>query len=260
MNLDKFVQDLARDAGRIQKDAFHTSYSWRSKSHRGDIVTEVDEACEKLIIDRIRATYPDDPILSEEAGAIGVEADRPVWVIDPLDGTRNFKMGIPFFCCSVALVRQGKAEIGAVYDPVHDEMFFARRGGGAFLNGEQISVADWDTLEDALISVSWVRRNVDRHHFLSYIDKLSKDTSYFRRFGAAALVACYVACGRIHAYLQGGLHPWDVAAAVLILEEAGGVVTDFSGGAIDLRDRQIEVVMANPRLHGLLVGEVLRQR
>jgi len=256
MGLDEFIQSAARDAGRIQKDAFGTSYAWREKSGRGDIVTEVDEACEKLIIDRIRREYPDDPILSEEAGAIGIEEDRPVWVIDPLDGTRNYALGIPCFCVSIAVVRQGVPEVGAIYDPIHDEMFAARRGGGAFLNGEPMRVSDWDTLEDAMISVAWVRSKVHSARYLRIIERLSKHTSYFRRIGSAALVAAYVACGRFHAYLQGGLHPWDIAAAAVLVEEAGGLITDFEGHPIDLRHPSIEMVTANPELHAMLLDEV----
>ncbi len=257
MTLDQFVQDLARDAGRIQNDAFHKPHTSRVKTGRGDIVTEVDEACEKLIIDRIRLHYPGYPILSEESGAIGVEEDRPVWVIDPLDGTRNYSMGIPSFCCSIGLVRQGVPEVGAIYDCVHDEMFFARRGSGAFLNGERITVAEWDSLEDAVVSVAWVRTKTKRQRFLGCIETLSRYTSYFRRFGSAALVASYVACGRIHAYMQGGLSPWDMAAAVLIVEEAGGCVTDLTGQPIDIRNPKIEVAMANPVLHDRLLRDVV---
>jgi myo-inositol-1(or 4)-monophosphatase len=258
MAIDDFIRNMAIDAGSIQREAFHKVKTWRTKTGRGDIVTEVDLACEKLILDRIRSEYPSDPILSEEAGAIGVEEDRPVWVIDPLDGTRNYMAGIPFFCVSIGLVRQGVAEVGAVYDPIHDEMFFARRGGGAFLNGEPIAVSEEHSLEDAIISVAWVRSKVDRHRFMRYIEQLSKETSYFRRFGSAALVSCYVACGRIHAYLQGGLNPWDMAAATLIIEEAGGRITDFSGCPIDLRNKHLDVVAANAKMQSLLMEEVTR--
>lgn len=260
MNLDDFIQDIARDAGRIQKDTYHKVKNWNTKSGRGDIVTEVDLACEKLIIDRIRQQYPSDPILSEEAGALGTEEDRPVWVIDPLDGTRNYMAGIPFFCVSIGLVRKGVAELGVVYDPIHDEMFFGRRGEGAFLNGEPIRVSEEDSLEDCIVSVAWVRSRVDGHRFTRVVERLSKETSYFRRLGSAALATCYVACGRVHAYLQGGLSPWDVAAGFMLIEEAGGMVTDFDGKPIDLRRKNIEVVTANPKLHCLLMDEVMRRQ
>lgn len=256
MLLDNFIQDTARDAGQIQKDTYHKVKSWRTKSGRGDIVTEVDLACEKLIIQRIKDEYPSDAILSEEVGRIGPESDGPVWVIDPLDGTRNYMAGIPFFCVSIGLVRQGVAEVGAVYDPIHDEMFFARRGAGAFLNGEPINVADDGEIEDAIISVAWVKRKASRERFVRYVDRLAGQTSYFRRLGSAALVSCYVACGRIGAYLQAGLNPWDMAAGTVIIEEAGGAVTDFDGSHVDLRDSNIEIVTAGPKLHSIIMREI----
>ncbi len=260
MSIGQFMQDIARDAGQIQRETYHKVKDWRTKSGRGDIVTEVDLACEKLIIERIRQQYPSDPILSEEAGALGLEEDRPVWVIDPLDGTRNYMAGIPFFCVSIGLVRKGVAELGVVYDPTHDEMFYARLGEGAFLNGESIRVSDECCLEDCIISVAWVKRKVDHEQFTHFIDRLGRETSYFRRFGSAALAACYVACGRVHAYLQGGLNPWDMAAGVCLIQEAGGLVTDFHGAPIDLRKKKIEIVTANPELHSALMDEIMRRR
>ncbi len=256
MLLDNFIQDVAREAGQIQKDAYHKVKSWRTKSGRGDIVTEVDLACEKLIIQRIKDEYPSDAILSEEAGAIGQESDGPVWVIDPLDGTRNYMAGIPFFCVSIGLVRNGVAELGAIYDSIHDEMFFAHRGGGAFLNGEPISVADDGELEDVLVSIAWVKRKASRERFVRYIDRLAGQTSYFRRLGSAALVSCYVACGRIGAYLQAGLNPWDMAAGTVIIEEAGGCVTDFDGEPVDLRNPNIEIITAGPKLHSVIMRQI----
>lgn len=261
MELDAFIQDVARGAGQILMDWYHSEKTWHAKADRGDIVTEVDEQSEKYVIGRIQKVFPDDNILSEEAGSLGEAAeDRRTWVIDPLDGTRNYMMGIPFFCVSIGVVRGGVAEAGAVYDPMHNEMFFARRGEGATLNGELICVSAEQDLEDSIISVSWVRRKADRTDFVRYIEELSRDTSYFRRFGSAALVMCYVACGRIHAYMQAGLNPWDVAAGSVILEEAGGKITDFAGKPIDLRQKRIEIVTANQGLHSLIMDKVIGRR
>lgn len=250
------MQEIARAAGRIQIEGYNRDKSFRSKDGGGDIVTEIDLACEKLIISRIKEEYPDDDILSEEAGSIALGGDRRMWIIDPLDGTRNYMQHIPFFCVSIAVTRGGVPEAGVVYDAIHDEIFAAERGKGATLNGQPISVADVDRIEDALVSVSWVRRKCDGKRFVSYIDMLSNETSYFRRFGAAALVMCYIACGRVHTYLQGGLCPWDVAAASLIIEEAGGIVTDFDGKPLDLRKPKIEVLTGNKILHGVMMQRV----
>jgi len=128
--LDQFIQDIARGAGRIQMDRRNAFGRARSKSGKGDFVTEVDEACERYLIDAIRIERPNASILSEESGASGSQDAEEVWIMDPLDGTRNYVEGIPFFCVSVGMVRSGRVEAGAIYDPVHDEMFYARRGGG----------------------------------------------------------------------------------------------------------------------------------
>ena len=260
MHLDDFIQNLARSAGRIVKRKTKSPKTWRAKSSRGDIVTEVDEEVEQYIIRRIRRACPGDRILTEESGAVGSwhADDRPIWVVDPLDGTRNYVMGVPFFCVSIALTRNGVSELGAIYDPVHDEMFFARKGGGAHLNGTPIQVSQEESLEDSVISVSWVKRRADRTKFVDYIDGLSRDTSYFRRFGSAALVMAYVACGRVHGYIQGGLNPWDAAAGAVMIEESAGLVTDFGGDPVDLRNENIEVVAANPKLHSILLNQVVR--
>lgn len=249
LQVEDFIKDLALGAGRIIKEKYHDVKKWRAKSDPGDIVTEVDEASEKYIIDRIKAAFPNDHILAEESGALGGKNDGRVWIIDPLDGTRNYMTGIPFFCVSIALTVNGEPEVGAIYDPIHDEMFFAKKGGGAYLNGEPISVCGMNSLDESLISVSWVNRKADRKAFIDYIDRISLKTSYFRRLGSAALVMSYVACGRLHAYMQAGLCPWDVAAGIVIIQEAGGLVTDFQGRPIDLHNGELEVLTANPALH-----------
>ena len=255
MQLDDFIQDVARGAGEIIKSKYHITKTWRAKTSRGDIVTEVDEESERYILGRLCGEYPEYAVLSEESGASG--EGETAWVVDPLDGTRNYMMGIPFFCVSIGLSKNGRAEAGAIYDPIHDEMFYSRRGAGAFMNGVPIVVSKETSVEDCVISVSWVKHKVNRTRFIEYIEDLSKDTSYFRRFGSAALVMAYVACGRLHGYMQGGLHPWDVAAGVCLIEEAGGVVTDFEGNPIDLRCKDIEMVTANPALHSILINEVI---
>ena len=257
MEIGEFVQDVARGAGEIIRSRFHLTKTWRTKTNRGDIVTETDTDSEKYIIDRLNAEYPQYCVLSEESGASGTGDCDTRWVVDPLDGTRNFAMGIPFFCVSIGLSLGGRAQLGAIYDPIHDEMFYSSRGEGAFLNGQPIAVSKETSVEDCIISVSWVKHKVDRIKFIEYIEELSRDTSYFRRFGAAALVMSYVACGRVDGYLQGGLHPWDVAAGVCLIEEAGGVVTDFDGQPVDLRCQDIEIVMGNPDLHSILLNDVI---
>jgi myo-inositol-1(or 4)-monophosphatase len=262
VNMDRlgdFIQDIARGAGRIQIERRNAFGETRSKSGRGDFVTEVNEACERYLMDAIAKERPAASILSEESGASGRQDAEEVWIMDPLDGTRNYVEGIPFFCVSIGMVRSGRAEAGAIYDPVHDEMFYARRGAGAFVNGAPIRVSDDESIDDGIISVAWVKRKAERSDFVSYIDEISSDTSYFRRYGSAALAMAYVACGRSDGYLQGGLNPWDVAAGVVIIEEAGGVVTDFDGKTLDLFNPDIELVTANPAIHSVLLNGVIRK-
>lgn len=255
--LDEFIQNIARGAGRIQIERRKAFGVARSKSGRGDFVTEVDEACERYLIDAIKHERPDASILSEESGASGSHTADEVWIMDPLDGTRNYVEGIPFFCVSIGMVRSGRVEAGAIYDPVHDEMFYARRGLGASLNGEPIHVTEEESLDDCLVSVAWVKRKVERSEFVKYVDEISSETSYFRRYGSAALAMAYVACDRSDAYLQGGLNPWDVAAGLVIIEEAGGVITDFDGNPVNVFDPDIELVTSNPTIHALLLDEVI---
>lgn len=257
MELIEFMKDMAFGAGRIQKDNYMQIENWRQKSGKGDIVTEVDEKCERYILDRLSKEYPDATILSEESGSVGVPGGKDVWIIDPLDGTRNYAMKIPFFCVSIGLTRNGAAYAGVIYDPIHDELFYAERGKGAFLNGEPIHVSKDESMDDSLLSVSWVKRKVERKRFIDIIDKLAHETSYFRRFGAAALVMSYVACGRLSAYIQGGLSPWDIAAGIVIIEEAGGKITDFDSRQINLSMKNIEVVTANSAIHSILINDVI---
>ncbi len=255
MQLDDFIQDLARGAGEIIKSRYGAINAWRAKSDRGDLVTEADEQSEAYVMKRITSEFPRDHILSEEIGGAGGEGER-TWIIDPIDGTRNFAIGVPFFCVSIGVAVAGAVEAGAIYDPIHDEMFFARRGHGAYLNGEPIHVSADDTLEDALVAVSWVRLKVDGSRYIRLMDEISRETSYFRRLGSAALMLAYVACGRFHCFVQGGLNPWDVAAGVVLIEEAGGVVTDFYGKPIDIRNKSIEILAANPPIHSLLLKKL----
>lgn len=258
MELSEFVQDIAREAGRIVRDRFHTTKTFRQKTDRGDIVTEVDELSEAYIVDRIIKEYPEHCILCEESGLLGNQNGDHVWIIDPIDGTRNYMTGIPFFCVSIGIAKNGLAQLGVIYDPIHDEMFFAQRGKGAYLNSEPISVSSEKSLNDSIVSVSWVKNKVDGRKFVRYIEEISNETSYFRRLGSAALAMAYIACGRLDAYMQGGLNPWDVAAGVVLIEEAGGVLSDFTSKAIDLTKKHVEIVTANPNIHLILMDKIIR--
>ncbi len=260
MEIDSFIQDVARGAGRIVMDKYASVKSTTQKTGLGDIVTEVDLASEEYIVSRVTRECPNAGILSEEGGALCEDKGDGVWVIDPIDGTRNYVVGIPMFCVSIGITRNGRPEVGAIYDPVHDEMFFASPGAGASVNGERFTTSTQSTLEDILINVSWMKHRTDRRRFIDYIERLSNDTSYFRRFGSAALALAYVASGRLHAYIQSGVKSWDVCAGIAICEQAGAIVTDFNNNPIDLAQKEIEILAANPPIHALLMDVINQSR
>ncbi len=260
MEILEFIRETAKGAGAIIRDNYGRIISQYTKDHRGDIVTNVDIESERFILEQIRSTFPDHGIVSEEAGQENQSNSEYVWYVDPLDGTRNYSLGIPFFCVSIALAKNGVSVCGAVYDPLHNELFLAERGRGATLNGNSIEVSNAADLDDAIISISWLRRRTDREEFVGYVDRISRRTSYFRRLGSAALISAYVATGRTDAYLQGAINSWDIAAGTIIIEEAGGKTSDFEGYPIDLRNPYTNIIAANPKLHANLIEEVINSR
>jgi myo-inositol-1(or 4)-monophosphatase len=219
-----------------------------------DFVTEVDTGSEELIIRDIRADFPGHAVLSEEslkeAAAGGYR-----WIIDPLDGTTNFIHQYPVFAVSIAVEFAGEAVAGVVYDPTRKELFHATRGGGAFLNGSPIRVSSVDRPENALITTGFpfrAKETLDR--YLMAFGGIFQRVSDLRRSGSAALDLAYVASGRCEGFFELGLKPWDMAAGALMISEAGGVVTDFSGGGEYLGTGNI--VASVPALHGVLLGEI----
>ena len=247
---------LAREAGAIQRERYETPLEIRTKSTATDLVTEVDRACEALIVSTLAAERADDAILAEEGGG----TDRPGatwrWVIDPLDGTTHYAHGYPRFCVSIGVECEGERTVGVVYDPLLDELFTAVRGQGAQCNGRPIEASRADDLGQALLATGFaydVRRNpVDNvDHFVAFL----KSTRALRRDGAAALDLCYVAAGRLDGFWELRLHPWDVAAGILIVEEAGGRVSDLAGGAAPPSGR--EIAASNGRIHAAMI-EILR--
>ncbi len=250
---------MARDAGRILIDRQGSNLKISSK---GDInlVTEADLAAEKLIIDRINSYFPRHAILAEESGASAVDETAPAsewkWIIDPLDGTTNYAHGYPCFCVSIAAERDGKVELGVVYDPVRDEMFAAERGQGATLNARTIRVSEVEDLNRAMLCTGFpydVRKRVDfARHFIEF----TMQAQAVRRDGSAALDLAYVACGRFDGFWEDGLNPWDVAAGLLLIEEAGGTITNYTGALLDIYTP--EVLATNGLVHDAMMA-VLNQ-
>ena len=199
-----------------------------SKEHN-EFVTEVDQKCEREIIKVIQASYPDHAFLGEETGASG--ENECVWIIDPLDGTTNFIHGLPQFAVSIAMQRSGRLEHGIVYDPMRQELFTASRGEGAQLEGKRIRVTTRPRLDGALIGTGFPYRANAEHvdEYLAMLKAVLAETAGVRRPGAAALDLAYLAAGRLDAFWEIGLKPWDMAAGVLLVQEAGGIVTGFLG-------------------------------
>jgi myo-inositol-1(or 4)-monophosphatase len=219
-----------------------------------DLVTEVDLECERMCRDVIAERFPDHDVLAEELGSGPGEVARASrrWVFDPLDGTTNYAHGLPIFCSSLALEIDGRAEVGAVYDPTRQELFTASRGGGAFLNGAPLRVSSASTLLDALLVTGF---SYDVHQrggdLVDLFGAFLGRAQAVRRLGSAALDLCYVAAGRFEAFWEQHLKPWDVAAGALIAAEAGGRVTGMDGAPFD--PAAAHLVASNGHIHDAML-------
>lgn len=216
-----------------------------------DFVTEVDRAAEQAIIDVLRDAFPGHGILAEESGESGPDSEFN-WIIDPLDGTTNFIHGFPQYAVSIAQTKNGVLEHAVVYDPNTNELFTASRGSGAFLNDRRIRVSRRTRLNEALIGTGFPFRKFDQvDAYLAMFKELTQKTAGIRRPGAAALDLAYVAAGRLDGFWEMGLSPWDMAAGVLLIQEAGGLVSDLSGEANFLTTGN--VVAGSPKIFGQML-------
>jgi myo-inositol-1(or 4)-monophosphatase len=240
--------EAALASGAIQRRYFRQNPDITKKG-RIDLVTAADLEVERAFRTLIAERFPGHTVLGEEAGASAPpQSSRFRWIIDPVDGTTNFAHGLAVFCVSIALEIDGRLDVGVVYDPMADELFTAERGGGARLNGRTIQVAPTETLVDALMCTGFPY-SVTRDHvrqmkaFVAFLEQAQG----LRRLGSAALDMCYVAAGRFDGFWEERLHPWDIAAGVVIIEEAGGRVSGYSGGPLELFSG--EVVASNGGIH-----------
>ena len=216
-----------------------------------DFVTEVDRAAEQAIIEVLRDAFPGHGILAEESGESGPESEF-TWIIDPLDGTTNFIHGLPQYAVSIAQTKNGVLEHAVVYDPNTNEMFTASRGAGAFLNDRRIRVSRRTRLNESLIGTGFPFRQFDHvDAYLAMFKELTQKTAGIRRPGAASLDLAYVAAGRFDGFWEMGLSPWDMAAGVLLIQEAGGLVSDLSGEANYLATGNL--VAGSPKIFGQLL-------
>ena len=219
------------------------------------LVSFVDKTAEQLLVEGLRPLVRDAGFITEEETP-DKAVERATWIIDPLDGTTNFLHQLPSFAVSVALAAYGEIVLGVIYDPNRKEMFYSWKGGGAYCNGRRINASSCGGLHEALIATGfpYVDTVRLRGHF-AIVEHLLKHSRGIRRWGASAIDLAYVACGRFEAYFEYALHPWDVAAGILLIEEAGGKVTDFQGRRGDYSGN--EVLAANSSLHGELL-ELIR--
>lgn len=243
--------DAALAAGKLIKSSVGKVKKITYKG-RINIVTDVDKRSEAMIIKKILSVFPDHSILAEEIGA----QDRCCgykWIIDPLDGTTNFAHSFPFFCVSIGLEKDGDIILGVVYDPARDELFFAQRGRGAYLNNKRIHVSKSARLKDCLLATGFAYdvkevKNDNIAHFKHFL----MEARAIRRAGSAAIDLCYVACGRFDGFWELELCPWDMAAGTLIVKEAGGKITLFDGSEYDHYDKQ--VLASNGLIHNKMIS------
>lgn len=229
--MDRFIfaQSLAKEAGAIAHGFFknYSSLSLQEKEHPQDLVSEADLAVEKFIIEKISALFPDDGFLGEETGL--VEKNNNYWVIDPIDGTANFVRGFRYYCISIAFVSNGAVDFGVVFDPCADELFYARRGNGAFIQSgdtkKSIHVDDCH-FNRAIIEIGRCREGDDRPNF-ELLKKVFEKGAGLRHFGAGALALAHIGAGRLSACYETFIKPWDAFAGSIICEEAGAVANDY---------------------------------
>ncbi|HST04870.1 MAG TPA: inositol monophosphatase family protein [Chloroflexia bacterium] len=222
--------EAAKAAGAIALSGFRGVLEIRSKGGT-DIVTQYDNAAERAALDILKGRYPTHAFLAEESGKSGEQAhENPMWMVDPIDGTHNYANQLPFWCVSVAVASPaGEILACAVYDPLHDELFTAARGGGATLNGKPIQCTAKSRIEQAIVAYDIGHDPLISAHMVDLIAWVQPRVGKVRHLGSAALSLTYVAAGRIDAYYHLSLQPWDIAAALLLIQEAGGTVTDWHG-------------------------------
>lgn len=249
-----YLEDLARRAGEIQRAGYNQEHQ---VGYKGviDLVTEIDHECEAYLLGEVQRDFPTHHIFAEESGVIQGN-DDDIWYIDPLDGTVNYAHQVPIFCVSIAYARKGLLALGAVYDPMRDEMFTAERGKGAYLNGVRLNASATTELQKSLLVTgfpydTW---NTAQDNFANFV-KFAKMTQGVRRLGSAALDLCYVGAGRFDGFWELSLKPWDVAAGGLICEEAGVKVTNIAGES-DFISAPQSILAAAPGIHAQMLAEL----
>jgi myo-inositol-1(or 4)-monophosphatase len=244
------IDDLLRitkEAGEIVKEGFGTAFQVEFKTNESNLVTEIDKKSEDHIVDFITKEYSNHTILAEEGGEVK-KSGNYVWVIDPLDGTTNFAHGLPIFSVSIGIMKDENIIAGAVYDVMRDVMYAAESGAGSYANNRKITVGSQDNLARSVLVTGFPYDIAENpYNALEIFTALTKKARGIRRLGSAAIDFCYLADGVFDGFWEVHLHPWDICAGKLIVEEAGGKVTDFQGNDIDIFSKQI--LSSNGSLH-----------
>ncbi|MDM5272439.1 inositol monophosphatase family protein [Sulfurovum sp. zt1-1] len=255
MNIDTLKQ-IALDAGKIVKEGY---YSHKEVSHKGivDLVTEFDVKTETFIINRLKKAFPDHTLVGEESHHGSYHYDKVIY-IDPIDGTTNFIHGIPHLAISLGVWENGEPTLAVVHNPILDELFWAVKGEGAFCNGQRLEVSTQDTLQNALVATGFpyakVNAGVEYHWVINCMTNLLPHIQDIRRLGAAAIDLCYLAQGKVEAFYEIDLKPWDVAAGILIVQEAGGQISNVDNKTYDFDDKSI--VASNGKVHTQLLAKL----
>lgn len=245
--LKEVLFEATREAGKIISDYFQGSFTVDNKEGINNLVTEVDKHSEKRIIEIIRKHYPSHSIISEEVGEM-IQDSPYQWIIDPIDGTVNFAHGIPLCCVSIGLKHNEDLILGTVYNPMMNELFFAEKGKGAFLNEKPISVSTKSDFRKACLVTGFPYKWPDsKEHPIRVFERFIMEGLPVRRLGSAAIDLCWVACGRFDGFWEYNLSSWDVAAGYLIVQEAGGRITNFEGDAYSVFDK--ETLATNGHIH-----------
>lgn len=257
LNLLDIATEAALAGGAVLQSYWGKLEDITEKGRPGDLVTEADKAAEATILEILQRHVPDHAILAEESGQLGDRTNRFLWAIDPLDGTTNYAHQYPFFSCSVGLLIEGIPQIGVVYDPFHNELFRAAKGFGATRNRRPINVSQTTELSKSLLvsGFAYDRCETADNNYAEFC-YLTHLTQGVRRSGSASIDLVHVACGRLDGYWERGLSPWDIAAGIAIVEEAGGTVTAYDGSPLDIHSGRI--LATNGRIHASLSSALMQ--
>jgi myo-inositol-1(or 4)-monophosphatase len=242
--------EIAREAGALLATYFERRIGFELKGEH-DLVTEADRASERLVVDRLRSHFPSHSIVAEEGGGHQGSSEY-CWYVDPLDGTTNFAHGFPMFNVTMALEQAGELIAGVIFDPTRNEMFSSERGSGAYLNNRRIHVSKVARIEDTLVATGFPSRKRHENVNVHFYYQLAMVTHGVRRAGSAALDLAYVASGRLDGFWEFGLNPWDMAAGILLVAEAGGKCSDMQGGRVALRNPHL--LADNGTVHDAMLG------